>query len=65
MKIFDSLNTINKYHDIYKSLDSHKQEQFSQAVFGLFDHKQVSEEGVFSVFKITENDLKQIKSLLV
>jgi hypothetical protein len=62
MKVFDSLKTMNKYHDFYKSMNALQQDEFSKAVFGLFEEKQISEDGVYQTFLITEKDLIEIGS---
>lgn len=65
MKIFDSLKTLNKYHDIYKTLSESQQNEFAFQVDTLFDMKSVSEEGAFENYKITEKELLHIQSKLV
>jgi hypothetical protein len=62
MKVFDSLKTMNKYHDFYNSMTAIQQDEFSKAVFGLFEEKQISDDGVFPSFLITEKDLIEIGS---
>lgn len=65
MKVFDSFKTTVAYHNIYKNLNSAQAVQFEKDVYNLFEKKQISDDGEYNTFKITEKDLEEIKSQLV
>lgn len=64
MKIFDSLKTINYCHALMKQMTQVQKYSFMDSIHVLFDKKQISEEGEYSSFLITEKDLVEIASLI-
>ncbi len=60
MKIYDSLKTINFTHSLMNKLNDEQRMRYSNALVALFEKKQISEDGEYDNFKITQKDSEEI-----